>query len=1842
MLKISLVIGKIVEKYVLMAMEGGRDCRLLLPGLTPTIAGELQKYLKDHLPAKVSSYLIIGESEQPSELEGKIRAVGLTSKRIGSFVAITSPGQLVHIQDSIRGSGGTIRSIAFSEEWPWIDDVGSESFRFDGPVLEELAKEWSSDHDEQAWLKEFTLKGLLEDTRSSSGSRRTQVLLEQVLGTFHADLYPSIIDIREKFLYHSGIPRPEGQILQVKTLIADSTRLGKRIIERYKKDEDTREQARNKIEEMFAGNDREVITKSLDNFLDGIGKSDTIDLGLLAFHGCWANPSDWKQLNSRLLEELFRVKPNEADIKYKLHCRNGVVSANNKKLATFIGEVFFVEIFFKNIPENQVTSGSWTARLLSRQRNILTPVVLTETQGSVCLEVNTATIGRYNRKIPLRVALACDNEVRVEERLDLHICGQDRPAFILVEQGFDVIDATSVSNGDIPDKKINVDEPINLFLFNHSTRAPIVQDEDKENIGLVELEMGGIWKPNKRINVFEKPSGQVTLTFDFDNLATVVCFEGGDIEKGEFTLEDELRVLLSNPETSEVRLKKILSCFDKIDSESYSSLGGFDERARHRLFLSRVVTTPTGLYPVLTNLLKVDHEISGSLGNFVNYLGQVKDEDFERLVIPNEALVLLQAYSRSREAILEEVTSYGSLESSLSDHPLYATNPFFVNERSNEMERLIFEFIQAYGNIIDYIHEHNDDLNWHQLFVLVYLDCFVDWDERREKNLFFLLGPWHPLVIAKRFMIQSALYSRAQRLLQGGSEGKEFRQLSALLGRVQGFKWCISLSTRDKKIEPAFVSTTTDPGWHVAFKTINSVLAPRDETVGSPEISRALYENLGLTTSPMIGGSQDLPTMALSNYMNCFPSHRSIGVRICRGYVSAEVVKKMDFFLHGEDGPTEKGFELPGGVRLYLQDPIQGNLDAKWTDPPFFIYNYPNDAECISINNPDIFMSQPSSDITYRNGEQYYDLPRGEGFQSVFYEPLRWLTDGPSHIPDSVTYEFDTQTGSAGDLGGAFKAALGKLQFFLRYPYEKISSVSLPDHLKAPWVVIPGQSIDPAILVKYVCDSATRSITERALWDYKLGIDGQSTSFFILSTIPRSFQVSVNGFFNREDLAGQFILELGRIGIAIGGEALKSGRRALGIIGLVGAIRLLTGDYLLRSSISNREEGTGFLIPVDSFESFFGKTGSSFGKRSDILAVQIFLPTSSSTKMRISACGIEAKFVSGTFTRDRVTDALEQSQSTTLEFKKLVVTSLGIGAMPERLALLELVRFGLRISSQYMQTESDARVELEKNIYQCILKGNYEYFSPSHEAILVSTEAGLQGMAEPIVLQGGLWIRLTKTCWPGIAETSQFSDISQVLSTLFGPVEQHGVIEDVTTTCQGASDEEGEISAIGDVTNQIAVLESGQDSRPLEASTLEENDERLRLRKFFIGVDEARVAKYFDPQSPVDPLDNMNMMVTGSSGTGKTQFLKYLICKFREQNKSILVLDFKNDFASDNKFTTRARLERIFVNFDGLPYNPLIPYPIRHPVTGDLYIQPGQHIAGVTSVFRRTFRLGDQQAAALKSAMASAFVSAGLDATGTIPYVDNGRFPDFSLVGEILEHDNERAYNRLEPLFSLGLFKPECASNSFHNLTDRSLVIDLSMIPSEEIKNALAQLVVMSAHAYFNSIPHSGSIRQLFVIDEAFRVLDYEAMADFVLQCRAYGVGMLLSSQYPSQFPIDVSSSLATKVIHGNGRDSNRIRDIVQLIRCEGREGDIAGLDRFQAFIDNRHQPHTLIRTMNYPLYLVWDKLQELGTATREELSQVDGFNPSMLPIANLVQLLKRMGLAEEKDGTITVIGRVD
>jgi len=1842
-LVISCILSGLIEQYFHSAVEGGRDCRLLVPGLTKKIGKQVHRCL---IEKGIKSYLVIGSEEKPNESEHMLRAVGLTSKRIGSFVAIVNPGQLAHIQDSIRGSGGTIRSLTFSEEWPWIDD-GSEPFRFDGPVLEALIQFWSGDPEKQNWFREFVIKGLLEYTRSNS--RRAKILLEDIIGSFDPTKYPEITDVRQKLLYYAGVPRFFGQTPEVQKVIQQTLRLCKKIVNHCQKEMDARKNARGMIEEIVEVDERDNIKASLDTFLDGIGESTTLDLGILAFHGCWgtdrSNTIHWRRLHAERLTDLFGVRERQkAEVSYVIECPRGIIAEDGKKLATFVGELVNLTVRYR-IPEDQFISGQWMIRILNRQR-ITKEQQINEFEGEVQLEFDTAACAtNFSRKLPIRIALVNDNDVEAYDRLELNLCGEDRQAFAVVDPDFEVIDASPENEEEIPDKKITVDRPVHVYLFSHAENNVGLSDENDDEIDLIKTEVPGIWRSTQRTDVSNIPSGIAIRICRFGTFIAVLCFEAGDIEKGEYTLEDEIRIAISGG--SEKRLKDLTDLFEGKSTEPYPALGQIDDSSRRRSTLAQFMTNPRGWRPLLTNLLVPDHKSSGSLGDFIQYFGRVEGEAFKTLTFSDEALSLLKDYSNTRDAIRQEIDSFLSTSSTIIEHPMYASHPVFVHQKAAQMESLLKGYLDVYRKILVYADDKQDGLEWSQLFVLTHLDCVVHWDNSRLRNAIYLIGPWHPLVLAKRFMVQAALFSRAYRVLKV-KDGKTFRHLSFLLGGVQGFRWGLGMSADDRLIEPTHVIVTSDPGWHLALKKNTPELAAKELYGALSDITDVLRQNYGIVVMVGTGSNKTLAVTCLSSYLRAFPSRRSIGIRVRRGYEDSDILRNIDDYIHTDEGATEIGKQLPGGIRLYFEEQIKSEIDARWIDPPLYVYRFEDDEECLAETFPDIYMLPPVNEFSFKSANKKHHLPRGAGREAVFSKRLEWLTEGQFQIPKSIAYECDIPKEQGDNFGGAFNNVICQIGSIAGKHITTVCTVDLPQRLSSPWAVIPGYSIDPAILVKYVRDGADREIQDRALWDYKLDVTGKGNSYFVLSTIPKGYEVAVNGFFEREDIARDFIAELGRIGIAIGGEALKSGRHALGVIGLIGAVRLLVGKTSNGlTPINCSANMAGFLLPVDSFTSFFGKGGPVEGKRTDLLAVQLVLPESENCKIRISACGVESKLVSKKYGLELARLALEQAKTTGDEFKALVETSLKQGAMPERLALLEMLKFGLRITSPSKPSKIDNWINIERVIYNAVLQGNYEYLDAKYNGLLVSTEGGLRGVAEHIVMGEGLWVRLTKGHWPGISDTLQLENIRQVLCKLFKiPVNSSlsPILKPESPPLAAPTQPEEKQNAVPDVPYIIeeegnvtdSSVESQEVTQSADVSSGKKTD--ALIDRILIGVDQNRSEIYFDPQSPVDPLDNMNVMVTGSSGTGKTQFLKYLICQIRDQDKNVLVLDMKNDFASDENFCERARLDRIFVAFDGLPLNPLIPYPVPHPQSGELFIQCAQYIAGVSSVLKRTYGLGVQQQAAVKNAIVSAFTTAGITTTGYFPYTDDLSFPDFSNVGDYLEDDNPNAFNRLDPLFTLGLFRPEFRSQSFHGLVNKAAILDLSQIPSDEIKNALAQLIVLTSHAYYNAQPHSGYIRQFLIFDEGHRVLSSEYMLRLVRECRAYGVGTILSSQYPSDFPSDISASMFTKIVHGNGRDAERVKEIVQLLGCGGKEGDIASLGRFQAFVDNRHYPHTLLRTMNYPLYLVWAKLKELGEAARNELSQAEGLDTTKLPIGNLLQQLEIMGLAEEREGRVFIL----
>jgi DNA phosphorothioation-dependent restriction protein DptH len=1863
MLWISRILADLVKEYVASVSQSAGEYRLVVPGLTSQIGEELHTLL---LANGIHSFLVIGTDRIPDERKRWLLPVSLTTMRIGSFVAVADPGALSNIQDSIRGSGGAIRGAAFSEEWPWIDN-GTDAFQFIGPFLSRLLSSWSSDPSVCSWLESLILHVLLECTRRDHD--RASMFLERILGEFDPGTPAEFGDVRERFLLHCGIPRPHETDEAPRRLARDTQFLVRRILERVHTEPDLRAQVSGNIDN--SAQNASTIRAAVDDFFDGLAHHSSVDGDALALRYCWGSTTNrtknWECLTADTLRQLFEVQEHRP-IELLTTFEPGIgalVSDDGRSAAGPSNGDLAVNIHY-DIPTEEFAGGNCRLTVAIRTRQIA-ELVLTSPSDELQIPLNIEDISvSYRSRVPVRVSILIDDEVRGEDRVVMHCYGAQRPAFVVTTPSFWVDDADDASDDDpAPERRHLVDGPVRLHLFTFETLQPSVTRDDGNAEQLVLN--NNVWETANSLDVFGEPAGQATWRCQLGGRWVSLTFQAEDIERGEFTLEDELRQLQVSAKKDRVR--EVLSVYTGQAVDAYSRLGGLNEESRRRTRLARCFEDRVGWRPVLADLLQNADGTEEACGDFARTIGRCEASAIASVTLPDDALELLSAYADKRDSFRQVVVTTVHASGAVLEHPEYAIYPSYLAEEASQrqsLEQTLSDFLVAHAQLQGYLHDNQKKLNWAQLFVLTYLDCIVQWREDASKNSYFLLGPWHPLVVAKRFLVQRALVLRAKRMVDGDDKG--FHELVGLLSQVTGFHWHPSLEADDTALEPAYVTPTSDPGWHLAFKrrVANGNLAGAQASL-LENVLLSLRDNLGLEARIHLPASGAMVGTVLSSFMRTFPSKRHAGVYFPTGFRGEDEVVTADQFLHTDGGSTQAGLQFTGGLSLLFGSTPNFPEDVGWVTPPLRVFKYEDRNKCVAEQHPDIQFCQAGNRLNFLEVTDVRRLPRGKGHEAVFSQSVFRLTRGQTSIPQSIVEEWDLVPEEGTSIGAMFARNCALACGLCGRPHGVVHVTSLPLRQETNWTVVPGAVLDPAIFVRYVRDGKDREMEERALWDYRVSLSRASTSFFVLSTIPAAFKSAVNGIFGvSEDLASEFVTELGQIGLAIAGEAMKSGRHALGSVGVVGAVRLMSGNANSVGPLRWSRSSVGFLLPVDSFRDILEGGPASFGqrdgneghRRADLLAVVLQLPNVLGETLVIQAASIECKFTSGTFPDVHVQPALEQARATTEQVRRLCKAAQSESGMPERLALLQLIRFGLRITGNHEGSDGPDHLLIEQLVYESLLRGEFEFRTAKAGAILVSTELSLPGSAELNRSNAGIWIRLNKHHWPGVVETASVTLIRQAIKDLFDlpeePTAATGSTEglppdtpaDHVVVPPGATTRDSSIEFYGETPVESPdVVESA----PV-GEVIQQNDEHpegsvsanpgVTLRAVLVGVDTSRRSVYFDPHSPVDRLDNANAMITGSPGKGKTQLLKYMITAIRDQGANAIVLDFKNDFASDSHFVRLARLSPILVAFDGMPFNPLIPYPITDPRSGELFIQCAQHIAGVASVLRRTYGLGTQQEAAVKIAIRQAFTETGVDPASTVTYDPGMLFPDLARVGEILEQTNTTAYNRLDPLFTLGLFRAQYARSSFATMVNLSAAIDFSQIPSDALKNALAELVVLSAHSYFNSQPHCGMLRQVFVVDEAHRVLAADYLERFALECRAYGVSLFLSSQYPSHFPAGISSSLATKIIHGNDRDVERVRQIVNLLGCPGREAEIADLGMFEAIFSNKHFRSVLLRTITYPLHLVLTALRQAGEMTHDQIAQIEGVDTQKLSVGNLVRQLERLGLCESIDDRVRLVAR--
>ncbi len=310
---------------------------------------------------------------------------------------------------------------------------------------------------------------------------------------------------------------------------------------------------------------------------------------------------------------------------------------------------------------------------------------------------------------------------------------------------------------------------------------------------------------------------------------------------------------------------------------------------------------------------------------------------------------------------------------------------------------------------------------------------------------------------------------------------------------------------------------------------------------------------------------------------------------------------------------------------------------------------------------------------------------------------------------------------------------------------------------------------------------------------------------------------------------------------------------------------------------------------------------------------------------------------------------------------------------------------------------------------------------------------------------------------------------------------------------------------------------------------------------------------WFDPAAPDDRLPNPHLMITGETGSGKTQATKAILAELRPFDVPALILDFKDDY-SEPEYATAEGLSVYDPNNAPLPFNPLAPaLDLR---TGNA--NPTHHMHQLSDIIKRIYRLGDQQAYRLREAMRAVYESAGIPTRSFSPSSGQTYPPFWSLQQELRsEKDNQALLGRLSPIFDLELFDSGTQITDLQTVLQGGAVIRLAQLPGDEVKNSVAEFFMMAFYNQLIRQPQSHELARLLVLDEAWRLVESPFLEPLMREGRAFGLGVVIASQFPTDLPVAVAGSTATK-IYFSQTNVDQIRDIQRTVlgKTSGADAD--------------------------------------------------------------------------------------
>ena len=582
---LSRVLSDLTFSYVRESLSENRDCRLIFPGLTESLAKELQQDLRIRLSVSVNPgdtivpvYLVLDfpDSELEPDIEnGWLRFEALTSVRLGSFIAICMPKVLPKLQDSIYGSGSPIRGLSFADDWPW-NDVGIENFKFDGPVLDAVLDSWGVLGEARLWIRSLVLDGLLPTTATLADETRLSILLEDILGAFAMNLYPELDSAIEKFCYHCGIPQPEStNDVNPQKYIDSVVETANALVMQRANNPMFRDHLVNEVAPTRF-NDREPdsfsrLTTSIDLMLDGALSLGT-ESGVLAYRGGIGNGSQspsieaWTSLNLETLMVLFGTRESgSVQCKVSIQEGDGVVSNDGIHAVVFQGNPISLHVT-ANIATARFQPDEYNLRCKRRQHEIFYREC-DDSEFERVIEISPNELPASRNRLSLVVQLLRSGQVESESRVYIHICGSERPAISVFEPGFETVDLMPLEEYDEQSDSVKLTrrEPIAIQVLDSRATKPcsITIENEAVNLNTNTRTQGSIthvtYSVQQYIDVDTYTGARADIEILSSDFVRNITIEGADIKPGEFTLEDELRVATISSSPS--RLRRVLPLF---------------------------------------------------------------------------------------------------------------------------------------------------------------------------------------------------------------------------------------------------------------------------------------------------------------------------------------------------------------------------------------------------------------------------------------------------------------------------------------------------------------------------------------------------------------------------------------------------------------------------------------------------------------------------------------------------------------------------------------------------------------------------------------------------------------------------------------------------------------------------------------------------------------------------------------------------------------------------------------------------------------------------------------------------------------------------------------------------------------------------------------------------------------------------------------------------------------------------------------------------------------------------------------------------------------------------------